>query len=217
MARTLTHPDPGGPPPIVPELPPGGDGGREDRDRPDRGGSRQASITGIIILMCASTMTFAAFLSAMVIRRGLHGDWGHLTLPRILWWNTGALLLSSVAFDVARRRLRRGQRQAFNWIWSGGVLLGIFFLAGQAIAWKQLANRGFYLQGNASSAFFYVITWAHAAHVVGAIGAVIYVEVRALRFQLGPGRRTMVDVSAFFWHFLDVMWLFIVALFVFWA
>jgi cytochrome c oxidase subunit 3 len=216
MARTLTQSNRGGPPPLSPELP-RGDGGGEDRDRPTPGSSRQTSITGIIVLMCASAMTFASFVSAMVVRRGLNNDWGQIGLPHILWWNTGILVLSSIAIDIGRRILRRGGRVAFNWFWSAGTLLGITFLAGQAIAWKQLAERGYYLVGHPSSAFFYVLTWAHAAHVVGALGVVIYVEYRALRYQLGPGRRTMVDVSAIFWHFLDVLWLGIMGLFVFWA
>ena len=205
----------GPPPPILPDLPPGGGGG--DSDRPERGSSRTASITGIIVLMCASSMTFAAMVSAMVVRRGLNNDWNTLGLPRILWWNTIALLLSSVAIDLGRRRLRRGNRVLFNWLWSAGAILGSLFLAGQIVAWQQLEARGFYLSGHPSTAFFYVLTWAHAAHVVGALAAVLYVEYRALRFQLGPGRRTLVDVSAIFWHFLDVLWLGIIGLFAFWA
>jgi cytochrome c oxidase subunit III len=216
MARTLTQSNFGGPPPTLPDLPPGGGGG-DDRDRPERGGSRQASITGIIVLMCASMMTFAAFVSAMVVRRGLNNDWGRIGLPHILWWNTAVLILSSVAIDLGRRLLRRGKRVWFNWLWSAGTLLGAGFLAGQVVAWKQLAQRGFYLSGHPSSAFFCVMTWAHAAHVVGALLVVGYVEFRALRYELGPGRRTMVDVSAIFWHFLDVLWLGIMGLFVFWA
>jgi cytochrome c oxidase subunit 3 len=216
MARTLTESNRGGPPPIAPDLPPG-EGGGEDRDRSTPGSSRQTSITGIIVLMCASSMTFAAFVSAMVVRRGLNNDWGHLGLPHILYWNTAVLLLSSVAIDTGRRLLRHGRRVAFNWVWSAGTLLGIAFLAGQAIAWRQLEARGFYVGGHPSSSFFYVITWAHAAHVVGALAAVMYVEYRALRFELGPGRRTLVTVSAIFWHFLDVLWLGIMGLFVFWA
>jgi cytochrome c oxidase subunit 3 len=218
MARTLTQQNPGGPPPIAPDLPLG-DGGGEDqgRGRPVPGSSRQTSIIGIIVMMCASVMTFASFITAMIVRRGLNNDWGRIGLPHILWWNTGILILSSIAIDTGRRLLRRNRRVAFNWFWSVGTLLGLAFLAGQVIAWRQLAQRGFHLSGHPSSAFFYVLTWAHAAHVVGALGAVIYVEYRALRFQLGPGRRTMVDVSAIFWHFLDVMWLGIMALFAFWA
>jgi cytochrome c oxidase subunit 3 len=217
MDRTLTQANLGGPPPILPDLPPGDSGDDRDRDRPAPGNSRQTSITGIIVLMCASIMTFAAFVSAMVVRRGLNNDWGQIGLPQILWWNTGVLILSSVAIDTGRRLLRRNKRAAFNWFWSVGTLLGAAFLGGQVIAWRQLAQRGFYLCGHPSSAFFYLLTWAHAAHVVGALGAVMYVEYRALRFQLGPSRRTMVDVSAIFWHFLDVLWLGIMGLFAFWA
>lgn len=213
----LTQSNIGGLPPTFPDFPSGGGGGGDDRGRPDRGNSRQASITGILVLMCASMMTFAALLSAMMVRRGLNNDWHKLPLPHILWWNTGVLVLSSVALDVGRRLLRRHRRQLFNWLWSAGTLLGTCFLVGQIVAWEQLAARGFFLQGNPSSAFFYVFTWAHVAHVVGALFAVLYVEFRALRFELGPGRRTWVDVSAIFWHFLDVLWLGIMGLFVFWA
>jgi cytochrome c oxidase subunit 3 len=216
MPRTLTQSNLGGPPPTSPDLPFGGGGG-EDRDRSVPGRSRQTSITGIIVLMCASVMTFASFVSAMVLRRGLNNDWGHIGLPQILYWNTGVLLLSSVAIDMGRRLLHRGKRVAFNWLWSAGTVLGTAFLAGQVVAWMQLERRGFYLTGHPSSSFFYVLTWAHAAHVIGALGAVMYVEYRALRYELGPSRRTMVDVSAIFWHFLDVLWLGIMALFVFWA
>jgi cytochrome c oxidase subunit 3 len=216
VPRTATQSNLGGPPPTLPHLPPGGGGG-DDRDRPAPGSSRQASITGIIVVMCASMMTFSAFVSAMVVRRGLNNDWGHIGLPRILYLNTAILILSSVAIDAGRRLLRRGKRVPFNWVWSAGTVLGAAFLAGQVIAWIELEHRGFYLRGHPSSSFFYVMTWAHAAHVVGALGAVMYVEYRALRFQLGPSRRTLVDVSAIFWHFLDVLWLGIMGLFVFWA
>lgn len=217
MDRTLTQSNLGGPPPILPDLPPGGGDGEDKDRRPPPGNSRQTSITGIIVLMCASIMTFSALVSAMVVRRGLNNDWGQIGLPQILWWNTGILLLSSVAIDTGRRLLRKHRRAAFNWFWSAGTVLGAAFLGGQVIAWRQLAQRGFYLSGHPSSAFFYVLTWAHAAHVVGALGAVIYVEYRALRFELGPSRRTLVDVSAIFWHFLDVLWLGIMGLFAFWA
>src|SRR6202051_5198861 len=128
----LTQSNIGGPPPTFPDFPTGGGGGGDDHGRPDRGNSRQASITGILVLMCASMMTFAAFVSAMVVRRGLNNDWGQIGLPSILWWNTGILILSSIAIDTGRRILRRGRRVAFNWLWSTGTLLGIAFLAGQA-------------------------------------------------------------------------------------
>jgi cytochrome c oxidase subunit III len=215
MARTLSQSNIGGPPPTVPDTP--GGGGGDDRDRPERGSSRKASLTGIVVVMCASVMTFASFISAMVVRRGLGSDWGGTPLPKILYVNTLVLLLSSVALDMGRRLLRRGRRVTFNWVWTLGTVLGALFLCGQVVAWTQLSRRGLYLASNPSSSFFYVLTWAHAAHAIGALIALLYVDFRALRYELGPSRRTMVDVSAIFWHFLDVLWLGLMALFVFWA
>src|SRR4051812_6181727 len=102
---TLTQSNIGGPPPTIPDFPTGGGDGGDDHGRPERGKSRQASITGILVLMCASIMTFAALVSAMVVRRGLNDDWRQFPLPHILWWNTGILIVSSIAFDSARRVL----------------------------------------------------------------------------------------------------------------
>src|SRR5690242_15767891 len=120
---SLTHSNLG-PPPVI--DPPGGGGGGDG----DHGGNsgpenaRVASLTGIIVTMCASAMTFGAFLSAMVIRRGLSNDWHKLPIPKILWYNTVVLLLSSVALDLARRMLRRNRRRYFNPLWTTGSALG---------------------------------------------------------------------------------------------
>jgi len=214
---TVTQPLIGGPPPVDPNKPTGGGGGGDDGDKPDKRGSSLTSIVGVVVLMCASLMTFGAMFCAMVVRRGMSNDWHAVPLPHILWWNTGVLLLSSVAIDLGRRLLRRNRRPAFNIAWSAGTLMGTWFLIGQIIAWSQLESKGFFLKGNPSSAFFYVLTWAHAAHVVGALAAVYYVEFRGLRYELGPNRRSWVDASALFWHFLDVLWLGIMGLFAFWA
>ena len=210
----LTQPSIGGPPPVLPDLPPfGGD----NREEPGHGSVRSASLIGIIVLMCASTMTFGALVAAMMLRRSMNNDWHTMPVPSILWWNTVVLLLSSVALDAARRRLQQNRRALFNWYWSAGSVLGTMFLIGQVLAWRELHARGYFLAGGLATAFFYVITWSHAAHVVGALVPVYYVEFRALRLELGPSRRTMVAVSALFWHFLDLVWLGIMGLFAWWA
>jgi cytochrome c oxidase subunit 3 len=208
----------GSPPPIIPDTPRGGGGGPDDHRRREQQRSSSASYIGICIGMAASVMTFASFVSAMVVRRGLNSmDWHKPPLPGVLYWNTVLLLLSSIALDWARRVIKKNRRPLFNALWTAGLGLGLWFLIGQIIAWRQLEKTGFYLAGNPASAFFYVLTWAHAAHVVGALAAVAYVEYRALRFELNNERRNWIGVTALFWHFLDVMWLAIMALFIFWA
>ena len=213
---TLTEPSIGAPPPMNPRPPGGrGDGGNNN---PDPASSGAAAKIAIYIGMCASTMTFAALVSAMVVRRGLgNNDWHRLPVPPLLWWNTVALLISSIAVDLGRRAFRAGRRKEFRILWLTGTALGTWFLIGQSLNWKYLIQRGLYLQHNPASAFFFVLTWAHAAHVIGALAALVYVAFRSLMFPAIPGNRTVIEVSAIFWHFLDVMWLLLMCLFVFWS
>lgn len=203
----------GGPPPT--EFDDFGGGGSGDNPE-ERGSSRRNSLTGLAVLMCASVMTFCSFLSAVVVRRGLGQDWRHIPMPDIFWWNTGLLLLSSVVLDAARRQLGRGNRVAFNWTWLAGTVLGAGFLVGQVIGWEQLRAARFYISGNIASSFFYILTWAHAAHAIGGLIALAYVAVQAFRYQLGPAKRTWVTVSVLFWHFLDVLWIGLMVLFLAW-
>jgi cytochrome c oxidase subunit 3 len=171
----------------------------------------------LLVLLAASVMLFAAFTSAFFVRRGLSNDWVDTPLPPILWINTGVLVASSIALELARSALRAGRRVAFNRYWTGATILGALFLGGQYLAWRQLNDAGFYLATNPSSSFFFVLTCTHAVHLLGGISALGYIDVQALLLRLGPGKRTAVDVSAYFWHFLDAIWIFLMALFFFWG
>jgi cytochrome c oxidase subunit 3 len=181
------------------------------------GATRRASMTGLLVLLTATTMIFAAFTSAFWVRRGLSNDWSPTTLPPVLWVNTVILLASSVMLEIARRSLRAGKRTEFNRFWTIGTGLGILFLLGQALAWRQLNDAGVFIASNPSSSFFYVLTAAHALHVLGGISALTYVDVKALLLQLGPGKRTAVDVCALFWHFLDGLWVYLMILLTVWG
>jgi cytochrome c oxidase subunit 3 len=181
------------------------------------GASRRASLLGLYLVLVSSSMVFLALLAAFIMRRVIAVDWLSMPKPRILWWNTGALLVSSAMLEKARRQLRTSDRVGFNWWWSAATALGILFLFGQALAWKQLRDTGHFIASSPSTSFFYILTATHAAHVLGAIAAVVYVDIQALRFTLGPAKRTVIDASAIFWHFLDGMWLCLMALFYIWG
>jgi cytochrome c oxidase subunit 3 len=202
---------------IKPPAPPRG-GGFGGGGGPDgRGASRRASMTGLMVLLAATTMAFAAFTSAFVVRRGISDDWVALRLPPIVWVNTAILLASSLMLELARRALKTGRRSVFNRYWTAGTVLGALFLVGQAIAWLQLRAAGIFIATNPSSSFFYLLTAAHGLHIVGGLSALAYVDVQALRLRLGPGKRTAVDVGALFWHFVDGLWLFLMVLFLVWG
>jgi cytochrome c oxidase subunit 3 len=212
MPGILTHDILKGPPPPPVE---GGWGG--DEGSGGRGSSRKASFTALFVLLAASTMVFAAFTSAFVVRRGLSDDWVSMPKPPILFVNTVLLLASSALLEMARRALRSGGRARFNTWWTAATVLGILFLIGQAMAWRELKSAGVFVATNPSSSFFYVLTACHAFHLLGGISALVYVDVQALRLSLGPAKRTAIDISAMFWHFLDGLWIFLMILFYVWG
>ena len=183
----------------------------------DIGVNRRASFTGLCVLLVTSTMVFAAFTSAFVVRRGMSDDWRPMHKPPILFVNTAILLASSIVLDQSRRSLRRGDRSGFNWWWTIATILGVGFLVGQGWAWYDLKEAGIYVSSNPSSSFFYVLTASHAFHLLGGVIALIYVDVQALRLRLGPAKRTAIDVTAIFWHFLDAIWIYLMVLFYVWG
>lgn len=164
------------------------------------------------VALSAVVMVFAAFTSAMVVRKGISNDWVYTELPRVLWLNTVVLIASSVTLELSRRSLAAGSVDRFARMLYGTVALGVAFVAGQLIAWRELASRGVYLATNPSSSFFYLLTAAHGVHLLGGIVALFYIVVRAGRIALEPARRTAVDVAAIYWHFMDGLWIYILLL-----
>lgn len=186
----------------------GGDsGGRSEWTVPVR-----AYHTGMWMALAAIVMIFAAFTSALVVRKGLGGDWVRTGLPRILYLNTAVLVLSSLSLQWARRALHIGEELRFRKRLYLTVALGAMFIAGQLAAWRELANRGVYLSTNPSSSFFYVLTAAHGLHLLGGIGALAYVAIRARRLVLDARGHAVVDVTALYWHFMDGLWIYLLIL-----
>jgi cytochrome c oxidase subunit III len=216
---TVVHEPPRGASGHVPSTPEdGGTGGRRNlvpaggRARVLQDDSSPASRTGIWVGIAAITMTFLAFTSAMVVRQGASMDWRHLALPRILYFNTLVLLLSSVTLEVARRRFRsfiygaEGQRVATQRALYATLGLGLLFIAGQYMAWLQLKAEGLYLATNPSSSFFYVLTAVHGLHVLGGLLGLIYVIRKLNRSVL---RRSTLNATSHYWHFMDILWVYL--------
>ena len=173
------------------------------------------SSTGIWVALASITMTIAAFTSALVVRQGSAADWRHLTLPWILYPNTVVLIGSSVALEVARRRVgafMRGRGSPVTdparWLYIT-FFLGLLFVAGQYIAWLQLRAQGLYLATNPNSSFFYVLTAMHALHVSGGLGGLTRVIRKLKNSTL---RKPTLDATSYYWHFMDVLWVYLLVL-----
>jgi cytochrome c oxidase subunit III len=173
------------------------------------------SKTGIWVALAAISMTFAAFTSALIVRQGAAMDWHHLTLPRILYFNTLVLLASSVTLEMSRRRIavfmggpRTIELNPARWLYIT-ALLGVVFVSGQYLAWLQLRSEGLYLATNPNSSFFYLLTAVHALHVLGGLAGVIYVLRKLHRVVL---RRSTLDTFSYYWHFMGILWVYLLLL-----
>jgi cytochrome c oxidase subunit III len=225
----------GGKPPVDRRPTGGGGGGGDDDWQRERRGPRELlyKIRFSVFSILAADMMFFAILVALFFARqaGTHmdprthdqiGDWHPILLPPILYLNTALLLLSSLSMEIARRNIFREIDVLEEWLglghpalhrtlpWIGATLiLGIGFLTGQWMAWRQLTAQGFAFDhwSTPASYFFYIITGLHAAHlIVGVIAlAVGLVIIRGLkRVEL---RQITVDATAWYWHAMGLAWI----------
>lgn len=165
--------------------------------------------------MISMTMFFLALTFAYIVRHGVTIYWLSPELATILAADTFLLLASSLALWRSREFLAaRRPRAMLGWM-ATALGLGVLFLVGQALAWRSLLVRGVYLRGHPNSGFFYVVTAAHAAHLLVALGLLSWVFTRAWRGRLSAERPLALDLTAIIWHCLDVTWvyLFLVLLF----
>jgi cytochrome c oxidase subunit III len=179
------------------------------------GAQERASNSGIWVGIFAITMSFAAFSSALFVREGTP-DWGHLALPAVLYFNTLLLLGSSATLEGARHALvppsggLEVTRKASAWVMLT-LLLGLAFCAGQFRAWQELRAEGVYLATNPNSSFFYLLTFLHAMHVMVGILVLVYLAGRLMASHT-TFRRSLFSNTAIYWHFMGVLWVYLLLL-----
>jgi cytochrome c oxidase subunit 3 len=167
--------------------------------------SQRVYVTGMAVALCGVLLFFASLLSAWVVRKGLAGAPElPLDLPaQLLGTNAFVLIFSSALLERARRRLAAGDERGFRASWYSSVAVGGVFLVGQAIAWREMAARGVFLASSPNASFFYLLTYAHAVHLLGGLAgliAVVWWPLRRMRLA------TAVRVAAMYWHFLTAIW-----------
>src|SRR5216684_9347937 len=196
-----------------PTPPPGGgdDGGDGKRRRPGGRPSLNRYYTGIALGIVSILMFFMALASAFLVRRGTSGDWIPVHLPVVLWLNTLALIGSSFTLERARRSLSRLDLSGFRKLWTVTTGLGALFLIGQLVAWRELVAQGVFMASNPASSFFYIFTAAHGLHLLGGVGALLYVMVRKFE-NTRIALPTAAEIASYYWHFMDGLWIFLLAL-----
>ncbi|HET8667191.1 MAG TPA: cytochrome c oxidase subunit 3 [Terriglobales bacterium] len=226
----------GGRPPVNRSR--GGDwgGGRGGDGAPDYGERLRRCRLGMAVALVSIVMVFVCFSAAFLLRQasgvydGASGtivhDWQPLLLPlNLLWLNTIVLLASSVTIELAKRHAIeqaalapilsipgiKADTRYVPWL-PITIALGFTFLGGQWLAWADMQRHGWWISSGASSSFFYILTGTHALHLLGGILALLYAEALALRHKPVEQRRIVVDVTAWYWHVIDILWIYLFAL-----
>lgn len=170
-----------------------------------RRGSRfkRLSLVFSLAMMCFfAVLSFAYLTRPAAVRVSL-------PLPLILLPNTFVLLASSLALWNAGRDLRAEQvRAMLRWL-AISVGLGAIFVVDQFLAWRQWARAGVFLATAPGSRFFFLLTAAHAVHIVAGLIVLSVVFSLAWRGRLHPDRPAPLEAAAIFWHCLDFTWLWI--------
>jgi len=170
------------------------------------GASSPPAKIGLGIFLAVVGSLFSLFILAYSMRMDM-GDWKPLPVPRLLWLNTGVLILSSIALHRAQVAARRGEIDAVRVGLLAGGASALAFLGGQLLAWKQLTAAGYFLATNPANSFFYLLTAAHGLHLLGGLVALGRTTAKV---WLGPETeqvRPSVELCAMYWHFLLLVWL----------
>ncbi|MDB5540645.1 MAG: Cytochrome oxidase [Devosia sp.] len=169
---------------------------------------------GFFLAIVGSMFTLLA--GAYFMRRDL-GDWQALPVPPILWINTGALVLSSLALEYTQRSVRRGDIVRLRVGLAVAALFALAFLGGQLIAWQQLSAEGYYVATNPANSFFYLVTGLHGLHILGGLVALGWATAKAWGSEKVEGVRLNVELCATYWLFMLFVWVVLFSLIAGWA
>lgn len=219
-------------------------GGGGDNDNWSNGPSRHGPHErlnryrmGVFFALASDLMFFVAIVSTFFVNQSTGhidaynhyiNDWFPTAIPPILWLNTAVLFVSSATMEFARRTMFHENDVMDEWLGLGKpitrraipwliatIALGFLFLAGQWVAWKQLALQGVFFKTSQSSHFFYLITGVHAFHLFLGIAGLIAAFIGLYVSRQLENRQILVDCAAWYWHTMGILWIFLFILLVF--
>lgn len=154
-------------------------------------------------------MLFAGLTSAYIVRK-MEGNWKEFNLPLAFYFSTAIIIGSSVTINMALSYARKNKLAQLKQYLFLTFLLGVGFVVSQFAGYSSLVKQGVYLSGYSPSAsFLYVLTGLHIAHLIGGIIALLVVNIRAVMNKYNAQNTLGIDLAATYWHFLDLLWVYL--------
>lgn len=165
----------------------------------------------LYIAIGSMVMLFAALISAYIVSMS-ETRWIKFDLPQQFWFSTGIILASSVTINMS---VSAAKKNDFKNVKLGAVLtliLGILFIVFQFLGWSELINQKIFFAGkqsNAAGSFLYAITGLHLFHLIAGIFTLFVVIYKSFKNKYTAGKILGLQLAAIFWHFLDILWIFL--------
>ncbi len=157
-------------------------------------------------------MMFAGLTSAFIVKSNQVG-WKPVELPNVFWFSTAAILFSSLTIQLALRAFKQRDHRAYRVLVLVTLVLGMAFVAMQWMGFKELWSQQITLKGSGAAQFLYVIFGLHALHVIGGVIALAVMFIKAFFGKTKLYSSVPVEVAATYWHFVDVLWLYLLIFF----
>jgi cytochrome c oxidase subunit 3 len=161
---------------------------------------------GLGAFLVVASSLFALLVSAYSMRMAM-ADWRALPMPTVLWFSTGLLILASLALHTAVVAARCDELGHLRSSLLAAGACSLLFLAAQVLAWRELAASGYFTAANPASAFFYLVTAIHGAHLLGGLAAWGRTARKLRHIKNTIELRPEIELCALYWHFLLVIWL----------
>ena len=176
----------------------------------------EPALFGMWVAIGSIVMMFAAFTSAYVVRQA-QGNWLEFRLPEWFFLSTVIILLSSLSIHLSFKEFLKGNTSNYRNLYVLTFILGLGFVVTQYLGWNAMNASGVELTGNPAGSFVYVISGVHVLHVLGGMAALLVGLLKAflLPHRVTPKRVTRFKMMAHYWHFVDVLWIYLLLFFMF--
>ncbi len=159
-------------------------------------------------------MMFAGLTSAFIVKSNLTG-WRTITLPRIFWTSAVLILVSSLTIQMAAKAFKNREMQRYRMLMGATFVLGLAFVMCQIVGFGQLWDSNIRFKGSSGAGqFFYAITGLHALHVVGGVVALAVMLIQTFIGKIRKYSAVPVEVVATYWHFVDLLWIYLLIFFI---
>jgi len=166
----------------------------------------------LLFAMISMIMMFAGLTSAFVVSKS-RADWlKDFQLPTAFYFSTAVIIGCSVTFHLAKKAIQKNNQKATTAFLLATLVLGILFVILQFVGFGQIVANGYYFTGAESSittTFLYIVTVVHLAHLAGGLIALLIIIYKQLKHRYNSNQTLGIELGAMYWHFLDLLWVYL--------